>query len=251
MRVAAALFLAGLAAGGGLLPRACHAVDLGVTGPVFEIIEEDFRLAMLRLVARQDWSIAREELLESAKSYTANLPGYFLPKAESTVTRWKDAGMRTTEDIYLPWVDWENGSVFEPSQVLIAKAGTYLNALSQVPAAGIERLFIFDGTDPDQLAMAVALMKTKTPQLNFMMTAGDVGPLAAELNMPVYHAQPTDLSKLAVRALPTLIGFGRGAHLGHVAVTEINLPSSLEVIQQAWYGLGDTEEVLSTEAENQ
>lgn len=214
-----------------------NAVDLGTEGQVFEPIEEDFRVMLMRLIARHDWAERQEELQASAKSYTKNLPSYMLPLAEETVTRWKDVGIVVTEDIFLPHVEWETGSVFMPDEKLAVPAGTYLNPIAKLPAAGIERLFVFDATDPQQLAAARELMKQNIPQLSFMLIAGDLGPLAEEMNRPIYHPPPTMLEKFFVRAVPTLIGFGKGPHQGHMAVTELKLPLDVSTIKRAWYGL--------------
>lgn len=223
-----------------------HAKDLGVEGQVYEIIEEDIRVMVMRLVARHDWTPDQQELEQSARAYTKSLPQYILPRAEKTHTRWKDVGVITTEDIYLPLADMENGSIFEPVPTLAVEKGTYLNPISQLPAAAIERLFIFDATDADQLALARALMAMKIPMLNFMVVAGDPGELSADVQQPVFHPPPTMLDKFHVRAVPTLVGFGRGRHQGHMALTEIAFPASLDIVKQAWFGLGDTGEPDAT-----
>ncbi|GBG14508.1 conjugal transfer pilus assembly protein TraW [Novimethylophilus kurashikiensis] len=225
------------------LAHPAQAVDLGVEGQVYEVIEEDFRVTLMRLVARHDWSTDQEELKESAQDYTKNLPSYMLPRADVTRTRWKDVGIVVSEDIYLPWVDWQSGSVFAPGKVLAAQAGTYLNPIAKMPAAGIERLFIFDGTDPAQMSFARELLKQNVEQLSFMMIAGDVGELSSEVGRPIYHPAPSMLEKFHVEAVPTLIGFGRGPHQGHMAITEIKLPADSSVVKEAWFGLGDAGEV--------
>lgn len=216
-----------------------RAVELGTEGQVFEILEEDFRMALMRMIARHDWTPDLEDLKDSAENYTKELPSYMLPRAEKTATRWKDVGIVVSEDIYLPWVEWETGSVFEPEKVLAAQAGSYFNLLAEIPAAAIERLFVFDATDAEQLETAKALMRLNVPQLSFMLIAGDLGPLAKEMQRPIYHPPPTMLQKFHVRALPTLIGFGRGRHQGHMAITEFTLPVSAADVQSAWFGLGD------------
>lgn len=216
---------------------AAQAKDLGIEGQIYEPLEEDFRLMLMRLMARQDWTERQEELQESARNYTKNLPSYYLPRAEQTRTRWKDVGIVVTEDIFLPSVEWETGSVFAPDEKLAVPAGTYLNPVAKLPSAGIERLFVFDATDPEQLATAKALMKENIPQLSFMLIAGDLGPLAEEMNRPIYHPPPSMLEKFYLRAVPSLIGFGRGLHQGHMAVTEFTLPVEAATVKRAWYGL--------------
>lgn len=228
--------LLGLALMSGLVTIA-GAVDLGVEGQIYEPSEEDFRVALMRLLARHDWSPDIQALQDSARDYTKNLPNYERPRANQTKTRWKDVGVYVKEDIYLPWVDWDSGSVFEPGQVLATPAGTYMNPIAQMPSAGIERLFIFDATDKEQLDTAKALMKENIPQLSFMLIAGDLGPLAEEMNRPVYHPAPTMLEKFYVDAVPSLIGFGKGKHQGHMAITQFKLPLTSQDIKKAWYGL--------------
>lgn len=231
-----------------------QARDLGIEGQIFEPIEEDFRLILMRLIARTDWTESTQELEESAKSYTKNLPAYMLPRAETTQTRWKDVGIVVTEDIYMPWVDSKTGSVFEPEQVLAVQAGTYMNPIAKLPSAGIERLFIFDATDPDQLTLARKLMAENIPQMSFMLIAGDPGPLSEEMHRPMYHPTPTMLEKFNVRAVPSLVGFGRGPHLGHMAVTEFSTSASVETVKLAWFGLPyagyDPENLPEVSAEN-
>jgi len=242
MKVLARTRLALAALGAGLAVAMATAIpaqakDLGIEGQIFEPIEEDMRVMLMRLLARQDWSESADQLKQSAENYTKNLPAYFMPRAEKTETVWKDVGIVVTEDIYLPWVDWQNGSVFEPQQQLAVEKGTYLNPIAKLPAAAIERLFIFDATDPDQLAFAKELMKLDIPQLNFMLVAGDLGELSKEMNRPIYHPPPTMLEKFHVTAVPTLIGFGRGQHKGHMAVTTLKLPSDAATVKRAWFGL--------------
>lgn len=233
-RVAIAAALVGAAM---LSTGPAAAKDLGIEGQVFEVIEEDFRLMLMRLIARQDWVERQEELKDSARSYTKNLPAYFLPRATETRTRWKDAGIVVTEDIFLPHVEWETGSVFAPEERLAVPAGTYLNPLAKLPAAGIERLFVFDATDPAQMAAAKALIEQNIPQLSFMVIAGDPGELGEKFNRPIYHPAPTMLEKFYIRAVPSLIGFGKGAHQGHMAVTEFQLPVDAALVKKAWFGL--------------
>lgn len=233
-RLVAAAFGLGLAVAFSLPSQA---KDLGVEGQVFEPIEEDMRVMLMRLLARVDWNESVAQMEESARSYTKNLPAYLLPRADKTETTWKDVGVVVTEDIYLPWVDWETGSVFEPEQKLAVAKGTYLNPIAKLPSAAIERLFIFDATDPDQLSFAKELMKQNIPQLHFMLVAGDLGELSTEMNRPIYHPPPTMLEKFHVKAVPTLIGFGRGQHQGHMAITTLKLPSDVQTVKSAWFGL--------------
>lgn len=232
------------------------AKDLGIEGQIFEPIEEDFRVMLMRIIARHDWAARQEELAQSARDYTRNLPSYMLPRAEQTVTRWKDVGIVVTEDIFLPHVEWETGSVFMPEEKLAVPAGTYLNPIAKLPSAGIERLFVFDATDPEQLSAARDLMTANIPQLSFMLIAGDLGPLSEEMNRPIYHPPPTMLEKFFVRAVPALIGFGRGPHQGHMAVTEFKLPMDAATVKRAWYGLAypgydpdNIKDVISPEGE--
>ncbi len=224
-----------------------QAYDLGIEGQVFEVIEEDFRVAMMRMVARHDWAPEVERLEESARSYTKNLPAFALSRAEKTRTVWKDAGVIVKEDIYLPWVDWETGSVMSPDKILAVEAGAYINPLKEMASAAIERLFIFDATDDEQLAFARMLISKRIPQLSFMVVAGDPGALSKDVDRPIYHPPAAMLDKFHIKAVPSLVGFGRGVHQGHIAITEIRLPTSPDVIQEAWFGLGDQGDIKVSE----
>lgn len=216
-----------------------HAVDLGIEGVIYEPLEEDLRIMMMRTIAQTDWAPHQQDLEFSAKEYTKNLPSYYLPRAEKTVTRWKDVGIVTTEQIDFPIVDFENGSVFDPKMQPAVGPGEYFNPIAHLPSGGIDRLFIFDATDPEQLAQAKTLMRMKIPLLNFMTISGDLGPISEEMGMPLFHPIPTMLEKFHIRAVPTLIGFGRNEHQGHMAITEFALPVSAKDIQDAWFGYGD------------
>jgi conjugal transfer pilus assembly protein TraW len=212
--------------------------DLGIEGTIYEPIEEDLRITMMRLVAAHDWSPQMDQLKDAAQNYSKNLPSYILPKATMTKTRWKDVGVVATEDIYLPWVDWKNGSVLKPGKILAIPAGTYANPILHMQSVSLPRMFIFDATDPDQLEFARALMAKHIPNLNFILIAGDAAELGKEMDQPVFHAIPTMLQKFHVEAVPTLIGFGKGPHQGHMALTELAVPgASLDDIQKAWFGL--------------
>lgn len=232
----AALLLACMA---GFSPLPSLAVDLGIEGKIYEPIEEDLRIMIMRLMARTDWEPHQQELETSAKDYTKNLTPYYLPRAEKTVTRWQDVGIVTANDINLPVFDFDKGSVFEPEIKKAISEGTYLNPIEHLPSAGIDRLYLFDATDPEQLEQAKALMVLKIPLMNFMTIAGDLGPIAEEMNMPIFHPIPTMLEKFNVRAVPTLIGFGRGEHQGHMAITEFAMPVTVNNVRDAWFGYGD------------
>jgi conjugal transfer pilus assembly protein TraW len=233
--VAALAFVLALA--GGTQPPEVLAHDLGVEGQVFEPIEEDFRIALMRLIARQDWTRELSGMRQSADDYTKNLPTFYLPLAQKTQTHWKDVGIITDRDIFLPSVDWEHGSVFDTTPELAVPAGTYLNPVAKMPAAAIDRLFIFDATAPEQVALARQLMAANIPLLRFMIVAGDLGPLSKEEKRPIYHATQDFLDKFQVSAVPALVGFGKGPHQGHMATTEFKLPVTVDDVRRAWYGL--------------
>ena len=220
------------------------AVDLGVEGAVYEPIEEDLRIAMLRMIAKEDLRPMQQALLQSAENFTKELPSYYLPRAEKTVTRWKDAGAEVTEDIFIPGVpDWENGSVRDMKPVLLAKKGTYVNMISDLPVEAIPRIFLFDATDPDQLQLAKEVAAAKLDHLALIAIAGDVKELSELMDGPVFHPGNQLLTQMNVRAVPSLLGFGKGWHQGHIAITEFALPSSVDEVKRAWFGLASATDV--------
>ncbi len=220
------------------LPCSSFAVDLGIEGAVYEPIEEDVRITFLRLIARADIKGMQDDLRHSAENFTKELPSYYLPRADKTNTRWKDAGGLVEEDIYMPGIpDWETGSVTEMQPMLLAKKGTYVNMLTELPVEAIPRIFLFDGTDPDQLGLAKELAQAKLENLALIAIAGDVKDLSELLDGPVYHPGNQLLTQMNVKAVPTLLGFGKGWHQGHIAITEFATPSSVDQVKAAWFGL--------------
>lgn len=220
-----------------LATGAASAIDLGVEGQVFEPIEEDFRLMLLRMVAKKDWTPHLNELQESAENYTKNLPDFYIPTAQSSKTLWKDVGIITSEPIYMPSVDWVEGSVFEPEPVLAVPAGVYLNPIAHIPSNAISRLFIFDATSEEQLEIANKLIEAQIPMLEFLIVAGDLSPISKEHNRPIFHLSADMIDRFQIEAVPSLIGFGKGEHFGHMATTQFTMPVTVEDIENAWYGL--------------
>lgn len=215
-----------------------QATDLGVFGQVYEPIEEDVRVLMLKLVAERDWQQDLDGLKQSAENYTANLPANFLPRATETRTQWKDVGIEVTEDVYFPYVDWETGSVLEPEQRLAVPKGTYFNPLVHLSLGIPPRMLVFDATDPEQLAFAQGVAALNIPALQLISIAGDVAKLTDTFGRPVYYGSRSMFEPFALTAVPTLVGFGEGAHLGHLAATQIKLPAAPESVHAYWFGLG-------------
>ena len=235
--IATASFIAVL-----LLTSPSHAKDLGVEGAIYEPIEEDIRVTFLRRIAREDPSRFGREMLDSVNNYTKNLPSMYLPRADRTVTRWKDAGALVAEDVFMPSIpDWKKGSALELEPVLLAAKGTYFNPVAHMPAQAIPRIFLFDATDYEQLQLAIELAALKLENFALIAIAGDVGELSELLDGPVFHAGDMLIPQMQVRAAPTLLGFGQGWHQGHIAITEFKLPASAQDVKAAWFGLSEDE----------
>ena len=220
-----------------------QAKDLGTEGLVFEPIEEDIRISMMRLLANEDPQRFEREMRESLDNFTKTLPSFYLPRADRTLTRWKDAGAVAGEDIFVPALsDWQNGSVTEPEQALLAAKGTYFNPVLNLPVEAIPRIFLFDATDYDQLQLAKELAILKLENFALIAIAGDVGELSDLMDTPIFHAGDLLIPQMQVRAVPTLLGFGRGWHHGHIAITEFKLPATAKDVQDAWFGLDTVQE---------
>ena len=127
--------------------------------------------------------------------------------------------------------------MLEMQPILIAPKGMYVNMLTEVPVEAIPRIFLFDGTDFDQLKLAQELAAAKLENLALIAIAGDVKELSELMDGPVFHPGAQLLTQMNVRAVPTLLGFGKGWHHGHIAITEFALPSSVEDVKKAWFGL--------------
>jgi conjugal transfer pilus assembly protein TraW len=114
--------------------------DLGVRGPVVEVVEPDLIAALKRRLAQLDLGSLRERALAR---YWKRVPFEVLPVAAAARTRTLDPTITAASDIRLP-----NGS-------LLVRAGDTVNPLDRLPFTA--RLVVFDATDPRQVKTALRL----------------------------------------------------------------------------------------------
>lgn len=211
------------------------AVDLGVQGNVWTIVERDIRQMMVEDAAGVDWSGVQDQVKESAKTYLDRLPKRQLPRVESTYTAWVDPSIELTEDIQVP-VEQADGSY--AWQVLAAK-GTRVNPLHT--ARPVIAMFFYDGADPEQLEFMKALAQREPNRIMMVETgSGSVKDASDAVSLPVYHANDAMLSRFQIRYLPSLLYPGTGEKSDYLGVTTYGAPYKVEEVLSTWEDFGFT-----------
>lgn len=213
-----------------------HAVNLGIQGKTWDVGERDIREIIAEQIAKADWDSVQDELVESAKSHTANLMPNELPAASETRTRWIDPSITVKEDVYAP-IEQEDGSY---AWEVIVPAGSKVNPLSHVTP--IDNMLFFDGRDPEQVKFALDAQRNHIYDLVLVMTAGDPGALSDHIQRPVYYANTLLMDRFGIERTPSLLGIGEGEYALYLAVTEFASPYSQERLEAGWHGLPDTKE---------
>jgi conjugal transfer pilus assembly protein TraW len=168
--------------------------DLGVRGPVVEVVEPDLIAALKRRLAQLDLESLRERALAR---YWTRVPFEALPVAAAARTRTIDPTITATSDIRLP-----DGS-------LLVRAGATVNPLDRLPFTA--RLVVFDATDPRQVKTAVRLgREAGTRHVVYLATrlARSWEGLAAmedALDSPVYLLTPDVRDRFALKRVPATV----------------------------------------------
>lgn len=211
------------------------AVDLGVHGTVWQIVERDMREVMAEELAKVDVSAINAELVKSAETFFERLPQAGLPRAEETRTRWVDPSIELQSEIKAPFKredgEWE-WRVLHP-------AGTRVNPLEHVQPP--DRMLFFNAESEEETKFVREVLKLHPVDVTPVATGGNIKPLTESLDRPVYFAKDDLLSRFAVKATPSMVGTGKGVLALYLAVTEIKLPAKPDIVRKAWYGLTQEE----------
>lgn len=188
---------------------------------------------MVESAAKTDWSQAKEDVKRSAETYLDRLPKRRLPLVEKTQTYWMDPSIQLSSDIQAP-VKQADGSIVW--QVLAAR-GTKVNPLHQFrPVTG---MFLFDGSDEEQLKLAQRLLAREPNRLVFVEAgSGSLNTSSGVLARPVFHASDAVLNRFKVQYLPTFIYPGSGAQADYIGVTSFAAPYNENEVLMSWPDLG-------------
>jgi conjugal transfer pilus assembly protein TraW len=201
------------------------AVDLGVQGSTWAISEPDIRLAVVSQLSEVDWEAKREKLREQAEDYTEDLAGWEVPTADETDTRQVDPSIVVEEDIEGMMRQPDGSYEYE----VVVEAGTRHNPLKHNPPQ--TWLFFFDGTDPQQTALARKLVERHPLSVRPVMTNGDPGEAAEDWSEPVFRAQEWHFRRLNVERVPALAGVDPETPL-RVTVTEFGPPWDVSIVEE-------------------
>lgn len=201
------------------------AKDLGVEGSTWAISEPDIRLAVVSQLSEVDWEAKRDKLREQAEDYTEDLAGWKVPTADETTTHRVDPSITAEEDI--------EGMVRQPDgsfeYEVVVEAGTRFNPLEKSPPH--TWLFFFDGTDPQQTALARDLVERHPLFIRPVMTNGDPGEAAEDWSEPVFRAQEWHFERLGVEQVPALAGVHPDAKR-RVTVTQFGPPWDADIVEE-------------------
>ena len=169
-------------------------IDLGMVGPVNEIIEPDLTEEIKKRVADID---VETRARERAATYWRRAPFIDVPKARERRVRRLDPTVTTENDLR----DHEGR--------LLAPAGTKINPMAALPFTS--RVLIFDGTDPAERQWVKDHIR-EDRKIILITTRIDreVGwpawkSLHQALGRPVYLLQAKLAERFAVQATPTMI----------------------------------------------
>lgn len=176
--------------------NALLARDLGVTGPVYPIAEQDMLAAIdQRLKSlKESGELARIE--EDAKArynaYSERPEGITLPRADKDRTYYVDPSVTVPYDI-----KDNQGRILYP-------AGTTVNPLEHTTLS--KQLLFFDGDDPIQVEWARSIIERETVRIKLILVNGPIMTLMNDWRTRLYFDQHGELVKqLGIRAVPVII----------------------------------------------
>ena len=169
-------------------------IDLGMVGPVSDIVEPDLTLLIRERLAEID---IERRARDSVASYWQRAPFIDVPKAKKPRVRRLD-----------PTVITEN-NLRDHEGRLLAPSGTRINPLAALPFTS--RLLIFDGTDSAERQWAKEhIRRDRKTILITTRIDRDVGwpawkELHQTLGLPVYLLQARIAERFALEVTPTMI----------------------------------------------
>lgn len=175
--------------------------DLGTIGPTFPIAEKDLLIDIQQRLAAVDWE---EKRRQAAANFWKKYDFPELPPARETETRRFDPSVLVTKDFHLE----QPGE--EPE--LIAAKGERHNPLDHTSFN--RRVFVFDATDPKQLAIVEREAKARQDfrRSVFITTRMDrdngwdrLGELSHRFKSPLFMLTPELQAMFRLRALPSIV----------------------------------------------
>ena len=212
------------------------AVDLGVEGPTYQILEPSFMITLAKRLDGVDWSAVEAKKADDVKDHLRHLPDDGLSTASETRTRYMDPSVVLDREVRAPQRQ-ADGSV---KWVVLGQKGDRINPLDRVRP--LTRMLVFNPDQPAQRAFALAAKKAYPTLVELLVSSGDPDKIAKEIGAPVYYAGSKVVARFGLEHAPCLIGPGEGGNAKMIAVTEFG-PSDLRadeagaLVKKSWYGL--------------
>ncbi len=210
-------------------PMVSAAIDLGVKGRVYEIVEPDFRAVVGQQLAR---AVKPEELEKKKEKaldrYIAKLPNYGLGLRDKPVTKKVDVTQVLSRDIWAPELNAQ-GKI---EHRLVGRKGQRIDPFSNGIIPNTAFLFI-DGTIPDQVALAKAV-NTWSPLVYIVLSKGDPRGLASEIDFPVDFIRPELIDMFDLRTVPSFVWVEKQQGTGVVQVFEMARPLAIADVKNKW-----------------
>ena len=173
------------------------AIDAGRVGPVYGIREPDFLDEIARTVKAKvdsgEWKRLQEEARRRATAGLANPR----PIAGITTATTRRTWLFDPSVVLSKSIPDANGRVMYP-------AGTRVNPLDTVSLP--QPLLFFDGRDPQQITVALGLMRQYKGAITPILVAGSWQKLGKEWHRQVYFDQQGKLvQQLGIQAVPALV----------------------------------------------
>ncbi len=212
---------------GGATPA--RAVNLGVQGTTWPIIEIDMRALLMQQLASTNLKGIQTQLKHSVKSYFNDLPKRAAPGVTNTVTRWYNPSFTLQNDIWAP----KQNSKGQWHWGILYRKGTTVNPLNYEKPTNA--MLFFNGHSKQQIAFVKKAIE-KFPAKLMLIEATGMNPvhLADKLHVPVYTETPEMTERFNLDKTPSLLYPGSGNHRLYLGFTTFAPPFSVKVLQETW-----------------
>lgn len=205
------------------------AVNLGVQGTVWPIIEIDMRTLIMQQVAQANWKGVQKQLKTSAQNYFHDLPKRTVTETNSTVTTWYDPSFTLKNDIWAP----QKNAAGNYKWVILYHKGKKVNPLAYERPTNA--MLFFNGRSKAQVAFVTkAIEKFPTKLMLVEATGMDPQPIALKVHAPVYTETPEMTQRFDLSRTPSLLYPGSGVHRMYLGYTTYAAPFSIKALQETW-----------------
>lgn len=196
-----------------------NAIDLGVKGRLYDVIEIDLRIAIVEEMASKiDMADFKKGLEDSAEQYYRKLPVVEIPLSQKKETVYVDP-TRVYEDDFWALEKAPNGKFQWYKAVEAGQEVNWLeHSISPMPT-----FFIFNYLSLPQRELAKSVIALNDPNIKVVFTGGDVKKANEELGYPLTHLNNALIREYDIKYTPTVVKRGAGEHQYSYRVTRFNM----------------------------